>query len=133
MTNTSLPLGWTTNWIPAKPKAHLGRRQQKWINKSPNDAYENNNAAFYIRDIWTPSASLEISAALRADKIDVKFTDQNRQFDKTMLAPRFHVRYDHGFNLTSRLSFGQGYLCHCSSLNPSMALLTKALQSMLIS
>lgn len=80
-----------------------------WINKSPNDAYENSNMALYIRDIWTPTANLEISAALRADKIDVNFTDQNRKFDKTMIAPRFHIRYDHGFSLTSRLSFGQGY------------------------
>lgn len=81
----------------------------EWVVQSPNDAYENSNAALYVRDIWTPSASLEISSALRVDHIDVKFTDQDRQFNETMIAPRVHIRYDHSFMWTSRLSFGQGY------------------------
>lgn len=80
-----------------------------WEAKSPNDAYRNNNIALYVRDVWTPSANLEVAAALRADKIDVDFVDQDRKFDETLLAPRLHVRYDHSLNWTSRLSLGQGY------------------------
>lgn len=80
-----------------------------WMNKSPNDAYKNTDLGIYVRDIWTPAANLEISAALRVDKIDVEFTDQNRKFDETMIAPRLHLRYDHSLNWTSRFSVGRGY------------------------
>ncbi len=74
-----------------------------------NDSYDLLTNGAYIRDIWTASNKLEISMALRADKIDVDFVDQNRRFDETILSPRMHVRYDHNFNWTSRLSAGQGY------------------------
>ena len=77
--------------------------------QSPNDAYTNKNKAVYIRDIWSPKEGLEISGALRIDNIDVNFTDQNRQFDETLIAPRLHVRYDHNLNWISRFSAGIGY------------------------
>lgn len=81
----------------------------KWSEKSPNDSFRNSNLGLYLRDIWTPSNALEISAALRVDKIDVEFTDQDRKFDETKIAPRLHIRYDHNFSLTSRLALGRGY------------------------
>lgn len=74
-----------------------------------NDSYDLNTTGLYIRDVWTASPRTEVSMALRADNINVKFTDQDRVFDETILSPRFHVRYDHDFNWTSRFSAGQGY------------------------
>lgn len=73
------------------------------------DSYKLKTNGFYIKDLWTPTSSLEVSAALRVDKIDVDFLEQDRKFDKTILSPRIHVRYLHYFNWTSRFSAGQGY------------------------
>ncbi len=77
--------------------------------KKPGDGYDSKTFGVYIRDIWTPQANLEISAALRADKIDVDFVDQDNEFNETLLAPRLHIRYDHNFEWTSRFSAGLGY------------------------
>ncbi len=74
-----------------------------------DDSYDMRTNGFYIRDIWTPSSQLELSAALRVDSINVDFVDQNKSFDETIIAPRLHLKYDHNFNWTSRLSAGQGY------------------------
>lgn len=78
-------------------------------NHPANDSYDKKTNGLYIRDIWTPSAKLEIAAALRMDAIDVNFLDQNRKFNETVVAPRFHLRYDHNLSWTSRLSAGEGY------------------------
>ncbi len=80
-----------------------------FVAKKPNDSYDNKTLGFYIRDIWTPQANLEVSTAIRVDKIDVEFTDQNKDFNETLVAPRFHVKYDHNLEWTSRLSAGLGY------------------------
>jgi len=74
-----------------------------------NDAYKMNTAAFYIRDFWTPTNAIEVSLALRADQLNIQFTDQDRKFNESLLAPRMHLRYLHDFNWTSRFSAGQGY------------------------
>ena len=73
------------------------------------DSYKLTTTGAYIKDFWTPSNSLEVSAALRIDQIDVEFIDQNREFKETILSPRFHARYLHDFSWTSRFSAGQGY------------------------
>lgn len=95
----------------------LTSKNQKWDetdrvfkDEVPGDAYTNDHLGVYIKDSWTPSANWEIGVALRLDKIDVKFIDQdNRKFDDTLISPRLHVRYDHNFNYTSRLALGQGF------------------------
>lgn len=74
-----------------------------------DDAYDMTTTGVYLRDIWTPAYNIEVSAALRADTIQVDFVDQNKSFNETVLAPRLHIQYDHTFNWTSRLSAGQGY------------------------
>ena len=90
-------------------------KSEKMLSKSTggnhpaNDSYDKKTNGLYVRDIWTPNTRLEVAAALRFDAIDVKFLDQNRKFNKTVLAPRLHIRYDHNFNWTSRLSAGEGY------------------------
>jgi outer membrane receptor for ferrienterochelin and colicins len=73
------------------------------------DSYELQTNGFYVKDLWTPTSDLEVSAALRVDKIDVDFLEQDREFDETVVSPRMHVRYLHNFSWTSRLSLGQGY------------------------
>jgi outer membrane cobalamin receptor len=73
------------------------------------DSYKLKTNAIYAKNVWAPTNSLEVSTALRVDKIDVDFVDQGRHFDETILSPRLHVRYLHDFNWTSRFSAGQGY------------------------
>ncbi|QKI89297.1 TonB-dependent receptor plug domain-containing protein [Thiomicrorhabdus xiamenensis] len=74
-----------------------------------DDSYDMQANGIYIRDTWTPSSKLELATALRIDHIDVDFVDQDKTFNETMVAPRAHLRYDHNFNWTSRLSAGKGY------------------------
>lgn len=73
------------------------------------DSYQLRTNGLYVKNLWTPTNDWEISAALRADLIDVDFTEQNRSFDDTIFSPRIHLRYLHDFNWTSRFSAGQGY------------------------
>ncbi|MEJ2499984.1 MAG: TonB-dependent receptor [Campylobacterales bacterium] len=66
----------------------------------------------YVQDIWSPTENLEVSFALRADKITVDWTDQKEEgneIDETLLVPRLHVRWNHSDAWTSRFSAGQGY------------------------
>ncbi len=66
----------------------------------------------YIQDIWTPMENLEVSLALRADKVTVDWTDQKakgNEIDKMLVVPRLHIKWDHNRNWTSRISAGQGY------------------------
>jgi len=74
-----------------------------------NDSYTMRANGLYLRDTWTPNTQLELATAVRIDHVDVDFTDQNRTFNETVIAPRAHLRYDHNFNWTSRLSAGIGY------------------------
>lgn len=74
-----------------------------------DDSYDMQANGLYVRDTWTPSNKLELATALRIDRIDVDFVDQDKTFSETMIAPRAHLRYDHNFNWASRLSAGKGY------------------------
>jgi len=74
-----------------------------------NDSYDLQTNGFYIRDTWTPETNWELATAIRVDKINVDFIDQDRTFEETLIAPRVHLKYNHNFNWTSRLSAGVGY------------------------
>lgn len=74
-----------------------------------DDSYDLQTNGVYIRDTWTPNSKLELAMAVRIDKIDVDFTEQDKSFGETMIAPRAHLRYDHNLNWTSRFSAGMGY------------------------
>lgn len=76
-----------------------------------SDSYDHSDFGLYIQDVWTPTLDLEISMALRADHIKVDFIEQPNGdvIDKTLLAPRAHIRYIHNDNWTSRFSAGKGY------------------------
>ncbi|MEW5824701.1 MAG: TonB-dependent receptor [Pseudomonadota bacterium] len=77
-----------------------------------SDSYDYALTGLYLQDTWTPTAQLEIAAALRIDKIKADFIDPSKpdvEIDETMLAPRLHVRYDHDAQWTSRAQVGRGY------------------------
>ncbi len=75
------------------------------------DNFEFSSYGAYLQDVWTPAEGLEISLALRGDKIDVDWTDigSGSEIDKFVVVPRLHIRWDHSLNWTSRISAGQGY------------------------
>lgn len=75
------------------------------------DNFEFSSYGIYLQDIWTPADNLEISIAVRGDKINVDWTDvgTGEEIDEFVLVPRLHVRWDHTAALTSRFSAGQGY------------------------
>ena len=76
------------------------------------DDFDMSSYGFYIQDSWIPNDNVEVSVALRADKINVDWTKQtahNDEIDETILVPRLHVQWDHNDNFTSRFSAGQGY------------------------
>ncbi len=78
----------------------------------PKDNYDYRSTGVYLRDIWTPTTKVELSTALRINKITTDWTDQTteqNEIDETMLAPRLHLKYGHTDTLTSRLGLGVGY------------------------
>lgn len=90
------------------------RSKSAAVDADPNlvsDSYDHTDLGFYVQDIWTPTDDLEVSLAVRVDRISVDFIDQpdGDVIDKTLVAPRAHVRYLHDENWTSRFSVGRGY------------------------
>lgn len=76
------------------------------------DDFDMSSYGLYVQDIYTPTDNLEISMALRADKIAVNWTDQTtkeNEIDETVLVPRVHIKWSHNAELVSRFSVGQGY------------------------
>lgn len=77
------------------------------------DDFDSSSYGLYLQDIWMPNDEVELSVALRGDKIRVDWTDQLAQkdeIDETILVPRLHLKWMHGESaLTSRISAGQGY------------------------
>lgn len=90
------------------------RSRSRAVEADPNltsDSYDHTDVGFYIQDEWTPTANLEISLAVRVDHIEVDFVDQvdGDVINKTLVAPRAHIRYTHNDHWTSRFSAGKGY------------------------
>jgi len=76
------------------------------------DDFDMSSYGFYVQDSWIPNDDVEVSVALRADKINVDWTKQTAkgdELDETVFVPRLHVRWDHNDKFTSRFSAGQGY------------------------
>lgn len=96
-------------------KEEILRSQSKAFFEDGNrdkDNYNYKSLGFYIRDIWTPDSNIEISTALRVNKITTDWTDkkaEGNEIDETIFAPRFHLKWGHSENLTSRLGAGVGY------------------------
>jgi outer membrane receptor for ferrienterochelin and colicin len=83
-----------------------------FVGGNPKDDFNSLSAGAYLQDVWNVSPAVEISAALRLDKLNVNWTEQVKvldEIDKLVLVPRLHVRWKHNPSLTSRFSLGQGY------------------------
>lgn len=76
-----------------------------------SDSYDHSDLGFYLQDVWTPTDNIEASLALRVDRIEVDFIDQpaENKIEKTLVAPRAHVRWTHDDEWSSRFSVGRGY------------------------
>lgn len=82
------------------------------VNGRSKDNYDYASTGLYLRDIWTPSSTIELSSALRVNKITTDWTDQTvkeNEIDETLLAPRIHLKWKHTDALTSRFAAGIGY------------------------
>ena len=76
------------------------------------DSFDYITHGVYIQDTWTPHEDFELAAALRIDNIQADFVDISKpgtEIDEVLFSPRVDMRYLHSDQLTSRLSFGQGY------------------------
>lgn len=76
------------------------------------DNFDMSSFGFYVQDVWTPTDNLEISGALRLDKINVDWTDKKTEedeIDEFVAVPRLHIKWNHNKMLTSRISAGMGY------------------------
>lgn len=64
------------------------------------------------QDVWLISDGLELSAALRTDRLRVDFRDRpaaRYEIDSWLLSPRTHLKWIHDPEWTSRFSYGRGY------------------------
>ena len=76
------------------------------------DSFDYNIKGLYLQDTWTPHEDFELAAAIRIDNMQADFVDISKpgtEIDETLFSPRVDMRYLHTEQITSRLSFGQGY------------------------
>ena len=76
------------------------------------DSFDTNSHGFYLQDTWYAFDGLELNFALRFDNLKTDWVDQTAigdEIDENLVTPRFHMRYDHTDEWTSRLSIGQGF------------------------
>ncbi|KFZ36287.1 TonB-dependent receptor [Shewanella mangrovi] len=76
------------------------------------DSFDYHVAGAYLQDTWQALDELEISMAVRADKVQADFVDPQKpgtELDETIVSPRIDMRYHHNAQWTSRLSAGRGY------------------------
>ncbi|MEC4726129.1 TonB-dependent receptor [Shewanella sp. D64] len=77
-----------------------------------SDSFDYDVQGFYLQDTWQATDDLEINMALRYDHVQADFIDPKKpgkEIDKSILAPRIDMRYNHNDSWTSRLSAGRGY------------------------
>ncbi len=87
-------------------------RALKELDNYVADSFDYNTNGIFLQDTWTPHEDFELAAAVRIDNIQADFVDITKpgtEIDKTLVSPRIDMRYLHTEQLTSRLSFGQGY------------------------
>ncbi len=78
----------------------------------PKDDFSYRSRAAYLQDVWLINESVELSAALRLDGMRVNWKSQTVQefeIDRTLLAPRAHLKVLFGPLFTWRLMYGRGY------------------------
>ncbi len=78
----------------------------------PHDSFRYRSRANYLQWIWMASEKIELSSAARVDHMQVNWLDQTtkeNEIDQVFVAPRFHLKWAHDSNWTSRLMYGRGY------------------------
>lgn len=76
------------------------------------DSFNYFSPGIYLQDVWNATEALEVSAALRVNKVQTDWIDQKtkkNEIDESIFAPRLHLRYKHNEALESRLAYGKGY------------------------
>lgn len=87
-------------------------RALKALDNYVADSFDYDTNGLFFQDTWTPHEDFELAAAIRIDNMQADFVDITKpgtEIDKTLVSPRIDMRYLHTEQLTSRLSFGQGY------------------------
>ncbi len=82
------------------------------VNGLAADDFSYRSRAGYLQGVWVASEEVELSTALRYDRMQVdrkSQTAQRYEIDSGMWAPRAHLKVAHGPNWTSRLTYGRGY------------------------
>ncbi|NRA72895.1 MAG: TonB-dependent receptor [Gammaproteobacteria bacterium] len=96
-------------------RAEEMRSNSRALSKIANyiaDSFDYITKGLFIQDTWSPHEDFELAAAIRFDHIKADFVDPSKpgtEIDKNLISPRVDMRYLHNDQITSRLSFGQGY------------------------
>ncbi|MEW5249651.1 TonB-dependent receptor plug domain-containing protein [Microbulbifer sp. 2201CG32-9] len=76
------------------------------------DSFDYRTGGLYLQDTWQASQKLEVSVAVRLDRVSADFVAEEKpgtEIEETLLAPRIDMRYLHSDQWTSRLALGRGY------------------------
>lgn len=95
-----------------KEEMRSSSRALKQLDNYVSDSFDYVTTGLFIQDSWLPNENFELAAAIRIDNIQADFVDPSKpgiEIDKTLISPRIDMRYLHNEQITSRLSFGQGY------------------------
>lgn len=77
-----------------------------------SDSFDYDTRGLYLQDTWTITQNLELSMALRFDRIEADFVDPAKpgtEIEEDIISPRLDLRYSHNDQWTSRFSAGRGY------------------------
>lgn len=77
-----------------------------------SDSFDYDTQGLYVQDTWTITQNLELSMALRFDRIEADFVDPAKpgvEIEEDIISPRLDLRYSHNDQWTSRFSAGRGY------------------------
>ena len=76
------------------------------------DSFDYLVTGLYLQDRWTATDRLDLVLAVRVDQVKADFIAEEKpgtEIDKTVVAPRFDLRYRHSDAWASRVSAGRGY------------------------
>lgn len=75
----------------------------------PRDNFDFKSVAIYLQDTLTVNSQLEVDLSVRADQIDLDWTDLDNEVNESLAAPRLQIKHSFNDHLTQRLSYGLGY------------------------
>ncbi|MFQ6371166.1 TonB-dependent receptor plug domain-containing protein [Shewanella sp. YIC-542] len=94
------------------------------------DSFDYDVSGIYLQDTWRAMDNMEVSLALRLDKVKADFTDPQKpgtELDESIISPRVDIRYHHNDQWTSRLSAGRGYRAPLSFFESDHGILDSSL------